>query len=257
MTVSKSSVALLIALAGSALANDVSAATYFQWQYVVAAVVILLSGALVCFFGYRLFRTVIVAIGFVIGFGVCYSLLVAYAGMEEWANILISIIPGLAVAILMHLVYRAAVFTCGFLAGFLALSAVVYGFVGTYVTDDQVWFEVTYWVLLTVICVLCGAGALFFEKIAIVVATAFIGAYGCTVALDYFVYIDDAQFATVTYNVFAGNPVNFDTQWIAYVMLAVWIVGSLVGVMYQLRSTRNYTPPSRSSERVVIISPGV
>eukprot|EP01094_Clydonella_sp_ATCC50884_P021754 TRINITY_DN486_c0_g1_i1.p2 TRINITY_DN486_c0_g1~~TRINITY_DN486_c0_g1_i1.p2 ORF type:complete len:258 (-),score=118.84 TRINITY_DN486_c0_g1_i1:191-964(-) len=245
---------ITLALAGSALAEGASPATYFAWQNVVAALICLLFGAVVCFYGYRLFRTLIIVIGFVIGFMICYMILDAHAGLDEWANVLISIVPGILGAILLHMFYQIAVFTVGFLAGFLGMSTLVVGFLGTYISDDT-WFEVTSYVVLIVIGIVCGILALKFEKLVLVFATAFIGSYGITVAIDYFIYVDDAEFATVVYSVFAGESVNFSTEWVAWLMLLVWVIICIVGFVFQHKMTRGYHA-STASERVVIISPG-
>merc|ERR1712010_261894 len=237
---------LLLTVALALADNSVSAATYFSWQNIVAAIVCLLLGALFCFCGYRLFRSLVLVIGFTIGFVVCYMLLEAHTSLEYWANILISIAPGILGAILLHVFYKVAVFTAGFVLGFVLLSTVVVGFVGTYISDET-WFTVTSYVLMTVTGFICGVAALFFERVLLVIATSVVGAYGCVVALDYFLYVDDAQFATLMYDVFAGDSVNFTNEWIAWTMLGVWILLSLIGAVFQYRLDRSY-PASHSSE---------
>ncbi len=137
-----------------------------QHQTVMVSVIIaVVSGLLICFFGYKLLRLWCAIIGFVAG--ALVSGLVAYA-MGADVVLLVACIVGIVTAILSFAFYRAGVFVIGFGA---ALNVIGH-FISAYAVNTQWWMIV----LTIAAAVIIGSLAVRFVKTVVVISTSLSGA---------------------------------------------------------------------------------
>jgi len=185
-----------------------------------AAALLVIAGLLACFAGYRLFRLVLTVYGFVLG-ALFASTLVAPSNVP--AMLVTMLVGGLLGALVLFAGYFAGVMLVG--AGFGALAA------------HAVW---TQWrgepgVLVVIVFAAIGAGlALVFQRVIVIVATAFLGAQTAVAGL-------------VTLLGHRGiRHLGADAVWIGHLgtpaagrqwPFIAWLVLGLVGTLSQLGST--------------------
>jgi uncharacterized protein DUF4203 len=186
-----------------------------------AAVILLVGGIISCFFGYRLFRTVLAIFGFIFG-GLMAS---SVFGISNTSMMLIAwVVGGLAGAFVLIAAYFVGVALVG--AG---LGAVIANLVFSAGDRDPSVFMV---ILFSV----AGAvGATYLQRYFIIVGTAFGGAWTMIVGAMALVGDRTALKAATSGDVWVAYPLNPapGQQWV----LAVWIVLSLIGAGVQLGVT--------------------
>jgi len=186
-----------------------------------AAVILLIGGIISCFFGYRLFRTVLAIFGFIFG-GLMAS---SVFGISNTSMMLIAwVVGGLAGAFVLIAAYFVGVALVG--AG---LGAVIANLVFSAGDRDPSVFMV---ILFSV----AGAvGATYLQRYFIIVGTAFGGAWTMIVGAMALVGDRTALKAATSGDVWVAYPLNPapGQQWV----LAVWIVLSLIGAGVQLGVT--------------------
>jgi hypothetical protein len=191
-----------------------------------AAVVLIASGVLACFAGYRLFRVVLAIYGFILGAAIASSVM---GPSEGTAMIIGAVVGGLAGALLLNLAYFVGVALIGAAAGALLLHAIW----ARFATGDP-------HVLVVVGCAILGAVlATNLQRWVIIVATAFAGAWTVIVGASALMGDRAAKVATATNDVWVFYPLNLEPgrQW----LLAVWAVLGIVGVAVQLRGKARVT----------------
>src|SRR5215831_1553162 len=128
-----------------------------------AAVVLLLSGIISCFFGYRLFRIVLVIFGFIVGAGLASSIF----GMSDRLPMLIAVlVGGLIGAALLRAGYFVAVAIIGAVLGVTIANL---GF-GAANQDPGI-------AIVVVLAVVGAVAAVYLQRYFIIVGTGFIGAW--------------------------------------------------------------------------------
>jgi hypothetical protein len=186
-----------------------------------AAAILLCGGIISCFFGYRLFRTVLAIFGFIFG-GLMAS---SVFGISNTSMMLIAwVVGGLAGAFVLIAAYFVGVALVG--AG---LGAVIANLVFSAGDRDPSVFVV---ILFSV----AGAiGATYLQRYFIIVGTAFGGAWTMIVGAMALVGDRTALKAATSGDVWVAYPLNPapGQQWV----VAVWIVLSLIGAGVQLGIT--------------------
>jgi Domain of unknown function (DUF4203) len=186
-----------------------------------AAVILLVGGIISCFFGYRLFRTVLAIFGFILGALAASSLF----GVSDTGLMLVAaVVGGLVGAFVLIAAYFVGVALVG--AG---LGAVIANLVFSAGDRDPSVFMV---ILFSV----AGAvGATYLQRYFIIVGTAFGGAWTMIVGAMALVGDRTALKAATSGDVWVAYPLNPapGQQWV----LAVWIVLSLIGAGVQLGIT--------------------
>jgi len=126
---------------------------------------VIVFGAIECFFGYRIFKIILGIIGFFVG-----GAMAIVAGNSVFRNeiilFLISLTGGIIGAMMMVWLYFFGVFIIGALLGGVAGSALL--------ATAQI-YPGTF--ILLIISIGCGVLALVFQKFMIILATAFIGSW--------------------------------------------------------------------------------
>ena len=186
-----------------------------------AAVILLVGGIVSCFFGYRLFRTVLAIFGFIFG-GLMAS---SVFGISNTSMMLIAwVVGGLAGTFVLIAAYFVGVALVG--AG---LGAVIANLVFSAGDRDPN-------VFIVILFSVAGAvGATYLQRYFIIVGTAFGGAWTMIVGAMALVGNRSALKAATTGDVWVAYPLNPapGQRWV----VAVWIVLSLIGAGVQLGIT--------------------
>jgi hypothetical protein len=189
-----------------------------------AAVLLVLSGALSCFAGYRLFRVVLGIYGFIIGAAFASSMV---AASNTVGMLVAAVLGGLAGAIILVLAYFVGIALIGAGLGALVMH-LVWRQIGT--GDPP-------WVAVIVLAILGAIGAMVLQRYVIVVSTAFAGAWMIIVG----------GMAIAESRAARGAPATVSADvWILYPfspggselwITVAWIALGLVGTAVQLGMT--------------------
>lgn len=174
---------------------------------IIVALVSIAIGLVSCFYGYGLFRVVLVVLGFLIGFAVGTALV---AGRAELTVLLVGLGSGLIGAAIMYGLYVLGVMLAGGLFGANVASAIIVALN----------FEGALIPIIIVIGVIIGAAVAFaLKKWMIVIGTAFSGASSI-------IYGAGLLIPTISVLERRGNPV---------LMAVVWLLIGIIGVVVQYR----------------------
>ena len=185
------------------------------------AMVLVIGGALSCFAGYRLFRSVLAIYGFVLGWSLAGSLVTVHGTL---GSIVVGLVGGIVGAFALVFAYFIAVGLIG--AGLGAVVAHVgWGLNGA--GDPP-------WVLIVVLAILGAIGAILLQRYVIAVATAFGGAWMIIIAGLAAAGNRGAQAAIDTHN-WVLSP--FATAAVAGWIPIAWIALGLFGTTVQLGLT--------------------
>ena len=186
-----------------------------------AAALLLLGGIISCFFGYRLFRTVLAIFGFIVGGMLASSLF----GVSNTTMMLVAwVVGGLAGAFVLIFAYFLGVALAGASIG-AAVANLMFS-IGN--RDPRV--------VVVVLCSVAGAiAAMYLQRYFIIVFTAFGGAWTMIVGAMALVGNRTALRAAASGDVWVAYPLNPapGQQWV----VIVWIVLSLIGAGVQLGIT--------------------
>jgi len=187
-----------------------------------AAILLTLGGALSCFAGYRLFRIVLVIIGFILGAMLASSMM----GVTNTTGMIVAaLVGGIAGALVLGFAYFIGIALVAAGLGALVVAPVGWGFVRS--GDPPA-------VLVIVLSILGAIGAMLLQRYAGIVATAFFGAWIVVVGL-----------AAASDRV-AGRAASAGEVWILYPLTPApghrwvpfaWIVLGLIGTGVQLGIT--------------------
>ena len=183
-----------------------------------AAVVLLLGGAVSCFFGYRLFRIVLAIFGFVIGALIWSSFLPMSSG--TWTMLAVALVGGLLGAGVLIAAYFVGVALVG--AG---LGAVAANLMFSATGQDP------HYLVLVLMTLLGAAAAMYLQRYFIIVGTAFGGAWTLIVGAAALFGDRTALAAAAANDVWVAYPLN-PAPGRGWVKLA-WIVLGLIGATVQ------------------------
>ena len=186
-----------------------------------AAALLLLAGIISCFFGYRLFRTVLAIFGFIVGGMLASSIF----GVSNTTMMIVAWIVGGAIgAFILIFAYFLGVALAGASIG--ATIANLLFSIGN--RDPRV--------LVVVLCSVAGAiAAMYLQRYFIIVFTAFGGAWTMLVGAMALVGDHEALRAAASGDVWVAYPLSPapGQQWV----VVVWILLSLLGAGVQLGIT--------------------
>ena len=188
---------------------------------VPAAIVLLVGGAVACFLGYRLFRTVLAIFGFIVGGFAASSI---FGVSDTGPMIVAALVGGIVGAALLIGAYFVGVALVG--AGLGALVANMAFSVGD--RDPGV--------LVVIACAIVGAVmATYLQRYFIIVGTAFGGAWTMIVGAMALVGDKRALSAAATGDVWVVYPLDPapGQRWVPI----AWIVLALIGTAVQLGIT--------------------
>ena len=186
-----------------------------------AAVILVISGAVACFGGYRLFRIVLGVYGFILGAMVTTSVM---GTSSTGALVLAAVVGGLIGAVLMIAAYFVGVGLIG-----AALASLAVHLVWRVIGGDPPT------ALLIVMAVLGALGALSVARYVAVIGTALAGSWTMIVGG-----------LALSGRKFDSLPVTSDNIWVVYgagplpgnwMVIGGWILLALVGAAVQLTTT--------------------
>ena len=186
-----------------------------------AAIVLLLSGVVSCFFGYRLFRIVLALSGFILGALAASSIF----GMSDTGPMLVAaLVGGLVGAAILFFAYFLGVALTG-----AVLGAVLANFIMG-AADRAPNF------LVVVFLAIAGAaGAMYLQRYFIIVGTGFGGAWTMIVGAMALVGNREALAAAAANDVWVAYPLNPapGQQWV----VIMWLILGAIGTGVQLGIT--------------------
>ncbi|HEY3093651.1 MAG TPA: DUF4203 domain-containing protein [Vicinamibacterales bacterium] len=191
-------------------------------SYQLPAAVLLLAGGIVsCFFGYRLFRTVLAIFGFILG-------ALAASSVFGISNTTLMVVAAIAGGLVGALILITAYFVGVALVG-AGLGAVIANLLFSGGGRDPS-------VIVVVLFSVAGAvGATYLQRYFIIVGTSFGGAWTMIVGAMALVGNRTALRAAASGDVWVAYPLNPapGERWVLY----IWILLSLVGAGVQLGIT--------------------
>jgi len=182
-----------------------------------AAVVLVVGGALACFFGYRLFRVVLAIYGFILGAAIATSLM---APGNTGSLLLAALVGGVIGAIVLNLAYFLGVALIGAGAGALAVH-VLWATIGR--GDPHV-------ALVVIFAVVGAIVATRLQRHVIILATAFGGAWTAIVGILAIAGDHAARGAAAANNVWIAYPTSPERWWV----VLAWLVAGTIGAIVQL-----------------------
>ena len=182
-----------------------------------AALILLAGGTIACFFGYRFFRVVLGIYGFVLGALIATSIV---GPAETLPLVIAALLGGLVGAVILNLAYFVGVALVGAAAGAFVLH-VIWARVAS--GDPHV--------LLVILFAAAGAvGAIWLQRIVIVLGTAFGGAWTLLVGGLALVGDGAARQAARANDVWVMYPLDPapGREWVVWAWLAIGIAGAVV-----------------------------
>jgi hypothetical protein len=188
---------------------------------VPVAVILVISGAVACFGGYRLFRVVLGVYGFILGAMVTSSVM---GTSSTWALVMAAAVGGIIGAVLMIAAYFVGVGLIGAALASLAVH-VVWRVIGG---DPPT-------AVLVIMAVLGALGALSVARYVAVIGTALAGSWTMIVGG-----------LALSGRKFDSLPVTSDNIWVVYgagplpgnwVVIVSWVLLALAGAVVQMTTT--------------------
>ncbi len=186
-----------------------------------AAVVILVGGVVSCFFGYRLFRTVLAIFGLILGALFASSL---FGVSDTWPMIGAAALGGAFGAVILYLAYFVGVSLVG--AGLGAAVANMLFASGQ--ADPSV-------IVVVALAVFGAAIAMYLQRYCLIVGTSFAGAWTIIVGGAAIIGNRSALAEAFTRDVWVAYPLN-PAPGQAWVPIA-WVALGLVGIIVQMAWT--------------------
>lgn len=186
-----------------------------------AAIVLLVGGAVACFFGYRLFRIVLAIFGFILGALLASSI---FGTSDTGPMIAAALVGGLLGAAVLFAAYFVGVALMG-----ATLGAVLANFAFAAGDRDP------HFLVIVFAAVVGSVTAIYLQRYVIIVSTAFGGAWTMIVGAMALAGNRAALDAAAAGNVWVAYPLDPapGQQWVP----AAWLVLGLVGVGVQLGIT--------------------
>jgi Domain of unknown function (DUF4203) len=188
----------------------------------INALLVIIAGLLICFWGYRILKVSLGIIGFVGGAFGGWELGLAWANNSGGITLACALAGGIIGMVLCLLFYFLGVFLLGAAAGAVVAAACANGI--SHPVQP---------LILLVLPIAFGVIALLAQKFMIVVSTAFSGAYLITAGIWPFVVHGQDAAPIWLYPAHHASPGNM-----GYAALALWVVLALLGMATQLRAGR-------------------
>ncbi|UCF04285.1 MAG: TMEM198/TM7SF3 family protein [bacterium] len=196
---------------------------YGVYSLSILAILSIVFGILVCFWGYRIFRIVLGILGFILGAYVVGALAFHLSGGSYIITFVAGLIGGVIGAVLIGVVYYIGVFVLG------ALAAITFG--SFMVAAGGHSMPV---VLIIVLAIIGGVLTVIFQKLVIVLSTAIIGSWGIITGIIYFF---SGGFYSISLFKYPGSLVRFGGIRF-YIVFLFWIVLAVLGILNQYRQIR-------------------
>jgi hypothetical protein len=186
-----------------------------------AAVLSILVGGIVCFFGYRVLRTALGIVGFAAGAVLAASGVAMIPSSTQVWVLIAALVGGIVGAVLSALLYQVGVFLLGAAAGALVAGLVV----------TALGLAATWW-MLGIGAIAGGILGLVLQKRIVSILTAFIGAWGVVAGTFHLL-------GWYSIRVGLRDPAALKTTGAYfYLMLVMWLGLGILGALVQLGMAR-------------------
>uniref|UniRef100_A0A7S4N5H0 Transmembrane protein 198 n=1 Tax=Paramoeba aestuarina TaxID=180227 RepID=A0A7S4N5H0_9EUKA len=196
------------------------------WDYTLAVLGIIF-GIILCFAGYAVFTPLLISVGFFLGFYVVYTILLTQTTLALWIVILISLAAGVGVGVLTKIFWKVGVFLAGAIGGFLLGN-----FIQNTTSDGLIGPLWALWLVIAALMLIGGVLAVFFVKPAIIVATAFCGAFGIMAGTDTFIG-DQVLFGLDFIHLDDPHRDSDVKTWVVWMFYGLWALLMFVGIIVQ------------------------
>ncbi len=185
-------------------------------------------GVICCFWGFRIFKVMLGIIGFIIGAYFGAHLGAYFTGGFGFVAILLGLLGGIVGSSLVVALYFLGIFVLGAMGGWI-LGMMITGATGAGISI----------LIIAAIALAGGLLAVFAQKLILIVATSFVGAWYVVSGAFYFmgsgfdpmaVFRDPSDMIK-----YSGGPYN--------VILASWLLLGIAGMFFQYRSYRSRGKP--------------
>lgn len=192
------------------------------WMFAAFSII---AGILVCFWGYRIFKLVLGLAGFLAGAWLFYMVGMHFTGRPGVLTIILTIFGGLIGASLSVFFYYIGLFLVGALGGW-HLGMLIAG---------ATWTALVLAVPIA-LAVVGGILAIFFQKLVVVVSTAFFGAWGIVAGGFYF--LGSGLFPADLF--MRPVPALESLRAMNPLFVLVWFALAAAGLVYQYRYPGRY-----------------
>lgn len=234
----------------------------YDAQSCIMATIGILLGSLICFFGYRIFKFLLFLAGFLAGFFFSYMLCSGYLtehlfgkSFEHKDQIFLGI--SVAVGLIAGLLTL-----CIFYLGLFVLGAAMGWFVGMVclplLYKHAEFLSEHDWVPYIILCAFAIAGGIIIiciQKVIIVIASSFLGAFGCINGFDYF--LENSRSLYYAVNILHGR---FDKSalphcwytWLVLCLIPIMFIGGLVAQLCKTAKGRDHREAYSRRSRIRI-----
>ncbi len=186
-----------------------------------AAILSIVLGALICFFGYRLLRVTLGIAGFVVGAALGGAIGSMITGVSQVFLLIIAVVCGIVGAILAAVLYKVGVFLLGAGAGMLIAGLVVAGTGNT-----------PHILVLVAAGIVGGLITLLLQRTLVSILTAFGGAWGVAAGVFHLAGWYDLSAGYLGLAALRASAPHFG------LMVICWIVLGILGSIAQLAGRR-------------------
>ena len=195
----------------------------FQYEmHNVYIFVQIILGLLTCFFGYRMFKIILGILGFFLGAALAGSFAVSAISDSQFALIFITIIGGIAGAVVLVAFYFLGVFLFGAGLGYLA---------GVTLCLRMGWSHEI--IISFILAAVVGVLALLIQRFMIIVSTAFVGSWA---VISGFYYLLNEEFHLII-NSRIRESFSLVEEPSGLILLLLWILLAIVGIIIQYSVT--------------------
>ncbi len=190
---------------------------------------------ILCFFGYRYVRKLIMAYGFLFGFLAAFLLLAPVTGLSTVLALVFSILIGVGVCLLVYFLYHVGIFLMGASFGALIGWAILVLFGGSVTTTFGIIF-------ICVFAVALGSLTIVYRRAFLIFSTSFNGASSLALYGGYFflhlssIFSAQAGTASQTLRSLSRAVTAFQQTHAQWLLLATLVL-AILGILIQFTKT--------------------
>jgi len=200
----------------------------YTWVSQVSALLVILAGVVLCFWGYRILKITLALIGFIAGAYGGWEFGISFIHSSTGIALLCALVAGLVGVGLCLWLYFVGIFLVGAAAGLIVAAACVSG------SGQQIPS-----IVFVIVSVVFGAIALLAQKLMIIISTAFGGSYLILAGCWPFVAEHESASRIWLHPAQSSPPGAWE-----FAALVIWIVLAFMGAAFQFRAGRPKPEPA-------------
>lgn len=185
-------------------------------------VILILSGVLSCFFGYRIFKVILGFWGFVLGFFITQYLFQQYVGSNDTITLIAGLVGGVVGVFLLTSLYRVGIFALGAVFGY---SVVMMLTAAGKLTQNPI--------VAILAAVLGGIIAILMQRSMMILSTAFGGAWLIALGIGKLMNTDFDLWRLWQ----RPDLLQMENK-IFYILFGIWLLLGIFGTMLQFRLSK-------------------